>query len=139
MGMEEEEVEEDEAVYAEDEGVEEEEEEDEDEPEAAEEAAEEPEEEYVLQPAAAAEGAATPAPLEGDLDEAMVHAAGKLILEQNRVAVSLLQRHFELEFDQACTVLDHLQERGLIGPYVGGRTREILLTAEEWMAAAPQA
>ena len=29
------------------------------------------------------------------------------------------------------------KEQGLIGPYVGGRTRDILLTREEWMARSP--
>ena len=48
--------------------------------------------------------------------------------------------HFaQLDFDQACAVLDQLQERGLIGPYMGGRTRDILLTPEEWLVQAPVA
>jgi DNA segregation ATPase FtsK/SpoIIIE-like protein len=66
-----------------------------------------------------------------------VHEAGCLILDENRVAVSMLERRFRLDFDQACQVLDVLQNQGLIGPYMGGRTREILLTRDEWMSHAP--
>jgi DNA segregation ATPase FtsK/SpoIIIE-like protein len=69
----------------------------------------------------------------------LVFDAGCAILEQNRVAVSMLERRFALDFDQACRILDELQAAGLIGPYMGGRTRDILLTREEWLAHAPQA
>ena len=65
-------------------------------------------------------------------EENLLFQAGNLILEENRVAVSMIQRRFQLDFDRACDILDRLQTEGLIGPYVGGRTREILLTAEEW-------
>ena len=70
-------------------------------------------------------------------EEDVIYEAGCLILEENRVAVSMLQRRFEVDFDAATKILDELQQRGLIGPYVGGKTRDILLTSEEWMAFAP--
>jgi len=69
----------------------------------------------------------------------LVFDAGCAILEQKRVAVSMLERRFGVDFDEACRVLDELQEAGLIGPYMGGRTRDILLTREEWLAHAPHA
>ncbi|MDP6410905.1 MAG: DNA translocase FtsK [Planctomycetota bacterium] len=62
--------------------------------------------------------------------------AGCLFLERERVAVSMLQRGFDLSFDQSCKILDELQERGLIGPYMGGKSREILMNREEWLALA---
>jgi S-DNA-T family DNA segregation ATPase FtsK/SpoIIIE len=64
--------------------------------------------------------------------ENLVREAGILFLDQGRVAVSLLQRRFDLDFDEACEVLDQLQEMGLIGPFMGGQRRDILLTLEEW-------
>ncbi|HED66440.1 MAG TPA: hypothetical protein ENJ09_12915 [Planctomycetes bacterium] len=72
------------------------------------------------------------APQASDPVRARIFEAGLLILEENRVAVSMLQRRFTIDFDEACELLDHLQELGLIGPYIGGRNREILLTMEEW-------
>jgi len=68
----------------------------------------------------------------------LVFDAGCELLDQNRVAVSLLQKRFGIDFDQACKVLDELQETGLTGPYTGGRTRDILRTRDEWSAHAPQ-
>jgi len=100
----------------------------------------ETEEDFVLEPAAPRGAAPT---LERDEEEErfqrLVHEAGLAILEQNRVAVSMLERRFGVDFDQACRILDHLQQAGLIGPYLGGRTREILLSREEWLAREPHA
>ncbi|MFT4538518.1 MAG: hypothetical protein ACI835_000953 [Planctomycetota bacterium] len=64
--------------------------------------------------------------------EELLYRSGALFLNRGRVAVSLLQREFNIEFDAACTILDQLQQRGLIGPYLGGQRRDILLGREEW-------
>jgi hypothetical protein len=75
---------------------------------------------------------------EGESWSKLVYDAGCTILEQKRVAVSMLERRFGIDFEQACRVLDELQHAGLIGPYMGGRTRDILLTREQWLPHAPQ-
>lgn len=98
-----------------------------------------PKPEFVLQP----KPAPRPEPLverDGERErwEKLVFDSGALIVEQKRVAVSMLERRFGIDFDTACKVLDELQQVGLIGPYIGGRTREILLTSEQWLAQAPQ-
>ncbi len=153
------EEEEEDEVYAEDEEYDEEEDEDEEEyedeeedPEAAaseeepadeEDAEEEPvevaaeaeaeaEPEVVLEPRPAPAAEAAEAEADEEPDETLVYRAGCLFLERNRVAVSLLQREFNLDFDGATRVLDRLQELGLIGPYLGGQKRDILMTPEAW-------
>ena len=83
-----------------------------------------PEPEVVVTPNAPAEAEAG----EGDL----LFRAGLLIVEQKRVAVSMLQRKFELDFKRATELLDELQTVGLIGPYLGGTKRDILLDRDEW-------
>ena len=75
-------------------------------------------------------------PDKGDEREELIHRAGQMIIERDRVAVSMFQREFDLSFQKATLILDELQERGLIGPYLGGRHRDILLTREEWDAKA---
>ena len=67
----------------------------------------------------------------------LLQRAGCLFLQEGRVAVSMLQRSFDLDFQAACDLLDDLQEEGLIGPYKGGQQRDILLTLEEWQARTP--
>lgn len=61
-----------------------------------------------------------------------VFKAGCLFVERQRVAVSMLQREFGFDFQEATDVLDQLQKAGLIGPYLGGQRRDILLTLEQW-------
>ena len=71
---------------------------------------------------------------EGSETEAsLLMQAADLFLERDRVAVSLLQRQFNLDFEECCGILDELQEMGLIGPYLGGNRRDILLSREEWL------
>ena len=82
----------------------------------------EEESEVILEPQAKPEGA----------EEELLLKAAELFLDRDRVAVSLLQRQFQLDFEESCAVLDELQQRGLIGPYLGGNRRDILLTREEW-------
>lgn len=62
----------------------------------------------------------------------VVFKAGCLFVNRQRVAVSMLQREFGLDFDAATSVLDQLQRVGLIGPYLGGQRRDILMTMDEW-------
>jgi len=87
----------------------------------------EPEADVVLVPHSAPRASAEA----GDEDD-LVFRAGCLILERKRVAVSMLQREFDLDFTQATALLDRLQASGLIGPYLGGQHRDILLTPQEW-------
>lgn len=96
------------------------------------------EDEVVLQPQAAPEAApsapasSTPAPSGTVEVDERVFKAGCLFVDRGRVAVSMLQREFELDFKEATAILDKLQEAGLLGPYMGGQKRDILLTAEQW-------
>jgi len=84
--------------------------------------AEDAEEEVILEPQAKP----------SEAHEAVLMKAADLFLDRDRVAVSLLQRQFKLDFEESCAILDELQEMGLIGPYLGGNRRDILLTRDEW-------
>lgn len=64
---------------------------------------------------------------------ALLAEIGCLFIDRKRVAVSMLQRQYSMEFDDACRVLDELQDMGLLGPYLGGQRRDILLTREQWL------
>lgn len=103
-------------------------------PEMPEAAGEEPQLELQPQPRPAAARTTEPEPESRAPESAddLVFRAGMLFLERGRVAVSMLQRSFDLDFKEATALLDQLQEAGLIGPYLGGQKRDLLLTAEEW-------
>ncbi len=95
----------------------------------------ETEPQVVLKPQAAVPASrAEKAPGRGiDPEKKLLAEVGCMFVERGRVAVSMLQRQYDMDFDQACRVLDDLQEMGLIGPYMGGKNRDILLTKEQWM------
>ena len=90
----------------------------------------------TLAPAGSSRKKPTTTPDEG-VEGSLLQRAGCLFLQEGRVAVSMLQRSFDLDFQAACDLLDDLQEEGLIGPYKGGQQRDILLTLEEWQARTP--
>lgn len=91
--------------------------------------------EVVLQPQAAVPAArAEKSPGRGiDPEKKLLVEVGCMFVERGRVAVSMLQRQYDMDFEQACRVLDDLQEMGLIGPYLGGKNRDILLSREQWL------
>ncbi len=97
------------------------------------EALEESEPEVVLQPQPVTDARARKT-LSVDPQRAkLLSEAGCLFVERGRVAVSMLQRQYGMDFDDACKVLDELQDLGLIGPYLGGQRRDILLTRDQWL------
>ena len=104
---------------------------------AVEDTADEPE--VVLEPQSAAieteiEVGEAPEVVEGaEVEQTLLMKAADLFLERDRVAVSLLQRQFNIDFEECCVILDQLQEMGLIGPYLGGNRRDILLTRDQWL------
>ena len=82
------------------------------------------EEAVILEPQSPPSGASA--------DSERLLKAGRVLVRQGRVAVSVLQQELDMEFDEACQLLDQLQAEGLIGPYKGGKKRDILLSEEEW-------
>ena len=89
--------------------------------------------EVVLEPQAASEEAELEVEEGAEADQTILMKAADLFLERDRVAVSLLQRQFNVDFEECCVILDQLQEMGLIGPYLGGNRRDILLTRDQWL------
>lgn len=68
--------------------------------------------------------------------ERLILEAGLMFIRAERVAVSMLQRTYDMDFDESTAILDELQQRGLIGPYMGGKQRDILLDEAAWSAIA---
>jgi len=101
--------------------------------EAARIAEQESEPQVVLQPQPVPQARAHKLPAIDPERARLLREIGCLFVENGRVAVSMLQRKYSMEFDDACKVLDELQELGLIGPYLGGQRRDILLSREQWL------
>lgn len=76
--------------------------------------------------AAVGAGAGGAAELE-EGDEALVQQATEIILRDRRATTSYLQRAMRIGYNKSASIIDILEQRGVIGPQVGSAPREILV------------
>ena len=62
----------------------------------------------------------------------MLPEAVDVILETKQASVSLLQRRLKLGYARAARIVDEMEEMGIVGPFVGSKPRQILVTKEQW-------
>ena len=62
----------------------------------------------------------------------MLPAAVDVILETGQASVSMLQRRLKLGYSRAARIVDEMEEKGIVGPFVGSKPRAILITKEQW-------
>ncbi|MBO5317091.1 MAG: DNA translocase FtsK [Oscillospiraceae bacterium] len=62
----------------------------------------------------------------------MLPAAVDVILETGQASVSMLQRRLKLGYARAARIVDEMEEKGIVGPFVGSKPRTILVTKEQW-------
>lgn len=69
---------------------------------------------------------------DGNIYDGVFVYAGRLIIEQGKVSIGYLQRNFRIGFNRAARVMDQLYEKGVVGPEMGTKPREIKMTIEEF-------
>lgn len=67
---------------------------------------------------------------EVDLDDPDIQQAITIVRAENKATVGLLQRRMSVGYAKAARLLDALEELGVVGPYVGAESREVLPTDE---------
>ncbi len=73
-----------------------------------------------------------------DSDERYREAV-EVVLGQQRGSATLLQRALAVGYTRATRLLELMEEDGLVGPFVGSKSREVLLTLDEWKLREEQA
>lgn len=58
--------------------------------------------------------------------------AGRFVIESERAAAGQLQRRFSIGFNRAGRIIDQLHKAGVVGPAVGTKPRQVLMTIEQF-------
>lgn len=58
--------------------------------------------------------------------------AGRLILQNGKASIGMLQRKFKVGFNRAARIMDQLADAGVVGPEEGTKPRKILMSMEEF-------
>jgi len=66
------------------------------------------------------------------VDDPLFDDAVRVILQSGRGSASLIQRALSVGYTRASRLIDIMTEQGVLGPFVGSKAREVLLTVEEW-------
>lgn len=56
----------------------------------------------------------------------------EFVIATRQASASLLQRKFRIGYNRAARMVDSMEERGIIGPSLGSKPREVLVSAEEY-------
>ncbi|HNW55857.1 MAG TPA: DNA translocase FtsK 4TM domain-containing protein, partial [bacterium] len=82
-------------------------------------------------------GALTSGGAEGSDD--LLEKAKEAVIKSGRASATYLQRMFKIGYPRAASLLDQLEEQGVIGPVNGAKPREIYISPEEYNVQQSQA
>ena len=69
-------------------------------------------------------------PSDDDRDE-LFEPAARFVIEKQRGSIGMLQRNFKIGFHRAGRIMDQLSEAGVVGPDIGTKPRQVLITEDE--------
>lgn len=58
--------------------------------------------------------------------------AARLVIEKEKGSIGMLQRYFRIGFNRAARIMDQLEEAGIVGPDIGTKPRNVLMTEAEF-------
>lgn len=76
---------------------------------------------------------------ENQASDELLEEAVDAVLEAGQASVSMLQLQLKLGYARAARIVDEMEEKGIIGPFMGSKPRNILITKEQWQRIRSQA
>ena len=68
-----------------------------------------------------------------DDTDSMLNQAIELVLETGQASTSMLQRRLRLGYARAGRLIDEMEKLGVVGPHMGSKSREVLMTYSDWV------
>ncbi len=65
-------------------------------------------------------------------DELLMRAIELFVGAPEKASISALQRHLGLGFAKAGRLMDTLEQKGIVGPHMGSKPRNVLITKAQW-------
>ncbi len=66
-----------------------------------------------------------------EYDDPMYNEVVEFVVSTGKASASLLQRRFRFGYNRAAMLIDLLEERGIIGPQIGSKPRDVLVKFED--------
>lgn len=64
-------------------------------------------------------------------EDELLEEAVRMVLETGQASVSMLQRKFRIGYTRAARLIDTMEEMKIVGPNMGSKAREIIMTSEQ--------
>lgn len=66
-----------------------------------------------------------------EFEDEMLEEAVRMVLETGQASVSMLQRKFRIGYTRAARLIDTMENMKIVGPNVGSKAREIIMTSDQ--------
>jgi len=64
-------------------------------------------------------------------EDELLEDAVNMVLETGQASVSMLQRKFRIGYTRAARLIDTMEEMKIVGPNIGSKARDIIMTSEQ--------
>lgn len=58
--------------------------------------------------------------------------AARIVVDKEKASIGMLQRYLKIGFNRAARIMDELEAEGIVGPEMGTKPRDVLMTPEEF-------